>query len=220
MRPLHDRQPGVHEFLTPLATSAELFVAMLKLSSLVEAGATPLRLFVGQHLMNAQEAFHWRPRARHETLQRYVNEVTLHIGPFGIIANYVQELSEVIGARIRDFVHSNGISRGTVRIDAFIGSYRQSFFGLHKDDEHVFTFPVCGKKLYLVWPFETFAHLPAARPDAPYSHAADLPYENERAKAVVLAPNEAQYAYWPASHWHIAETSETVHASIGIGVKL
>ena len=170
--------------------------------------------------MRQSEAFQYRPQARHETLERYINDVTVRIGPFGIIANYVQELSEEIGARIDTFLKSLNITSGAVQADAFVGSYRHGFFGLHKDEFGVFTFPVSGSKYYLSWPFETFAHLPNAKRDECWNSEVPVPYEHVRDDARVMTPGLGEYAYWPASRWHAVEASETAHASLSIGVRL
>lgn len=212
-------EPAVHQNASaPLATPDELFGALLKLSSLVERGVTPFRMFCDGRLLPYADSFPYRPLERHKTLRGYIVETTERIGAFGIIANYVQQLSDAIGSRIRAFIEPLRFS-GTVQADAFIGSYSRGFFGLHKDEFDVFTFPVLGVKQYLTWPFEAFEHLQGSQRYACYSQATDLNYNSARSSAVVLEPDVSQYAYWPAPIWHVVESQESAHASIGIGVR-
>lgn len=235
-------RPALYEGVETLATPREVFEALLRLSWMVERRAAPLRLFSkGKPLPTMDSRTReLRPLERDGGVAGWVGRLEAEgVGDFGLIANYAQDLHHGIGERIRAFVarmalglakheaHSRralGVA-ATVQADLFVGNYRRGFFGLHKDEFHVFTFPVLGLKRYLVWPFERFLHLPGSDRHRPFNPEATNPvdFEPAREEAAVLMPVPApraagECAFWPAEAWHCAEALDSFHASIGIGL--
>lgn len=96
---------------------------------------------------------------------------------------------------------------GTVP-DIFIGNYQATPFGVHRDEQGVFTWCINGYKRFLVWPASSFS-------------GETRRYEAQRETGERLELNESddQFSFWPASFWHIAESDGsdfTVTASVGI----
>jgi hypothetical protein len=115
---------------------------------------------------------------------------------------------------IADQLHEvMGMPAGGMDLVGFLGDYRRSPFGIHKDSQDVITFVVKGRKRMLVWPLEAFSDRPEVkqvgstlagrgasivlRDQADYSSAVRM--------ATVLDGQPGDVMYWPASAWHIAD---------------
>lgn len=139
-----------------------------------------------------------------------------------LVVNGVQALDREAWQRVLPFVRERIDSRtGGVSMEVFVGRYRRGPFGVHKDDQDVFTCVVTGRKRFLVWPFEVLA----ARFGVPASErervcvieglsATNLPDEL-RACAITLEGEAGDLLYWPASYWHVAERGDAIHADAG-----
>jgi hypothetical protein len=98
----------------------------------------------------------------------------------------------------------------------FLGDYETTPFRVHKDRANIFSFVLQGRKRMRVWPFEVFEQLglPAGGAN-PVVDLADYSAFLDRSEVIEGGPGDI--LYWPASHWHIAESTGGLAASISLG---
>ena len=112
----------------------------------------------------------------------------------------------------------------------FLGNYRYTPFGIHKDDLHIFNFIIEGKKTMSLWPFEQLAQreeVPKGDPDLIHKPAAVIlrdqaDEEKLLSQATLLHGEPGDMLYWPASYWHRAEPSPSpfaLTASLGVNFR-
>ncbi|NTX36067.1 hypothetical protein HUA78_16590 [Myxococcus sp. CA033] len=123
-----------------------------------------------------------------------------------------------------------GVPLGGADSALFLGNYRHTPFGVHKDDLHVFYFVIQGRRRMSFWPLEALSSRPEVAPHADPG-LKDRPHgvvprdaEDERqmmAQARVLEAGAGDFMYWPSSYWHRSEPSKglTIAASLGLGFR-
>lgn len=215
----HGRRPGAwrRPFATPIARPDEAF------SWLLAARDEGLRVFAGADALDPLPGA-LRPAPEDGGCAAYLRRLRAALGDAGAMANHLQALDAGLYNRLRAFLAGlyarAGAPSGGALLDLFLGAYRKSFLGLHKDEQDVFTFVVEGHKTFLVWPYEVFADHPDV---APGSEAApvmlgDADYESERARATVLEGDAGDVFYWPSDHWHVAESDGAPCVTLSLGL--
>ncbi len=170
------------------------------------------------------------PTEKDGSLQNYVARLEESFAGFrfGVIFNASLRHSWNHWLQMKSFVEGLvpvlGMPLSGADSAVFIGNYRYTPFGIHKDEYHVFNFVVQGEKRMCLWPLEEFAD----RPEIPkLPNLTDLDANAvmtvdeqdaalERAEVLVGQPGDIQY--WPPSYWHIAAPSEGVNVSISLGI--
>lgn len=113
--------------------------------------------------------------------------------------------------RLRDFFGSffseAGLPPGGTVADIFVGNDARTPLGVHRDTLSVFTSVVTGRKRLLVWPAHVFEGVDPRTVD--YSKYLD--------DATLLEGEAGDLFYWPSSHWHIAESSGGLTATLALG---
>jgi hypothetical protein len=225
----HDDRREPHVWRTPgveLAQDAELFRWIV---GGADRGAARCRIFSeGRAQVVRRELL---PRAEDGGFAGWLDRVeTTGVPDAALVVNGVQGLDGEAWRRVLPFVREH-IDRqtGGVSMEVFVGRYRRGPFGVHKDDQDVFTCVVTGKKRFLVWPFEVLAErfgVPASERERVCVleglNVQNLPDEL-RACAIVLEGEPGDLLYWPASCWHVAERSEAPGAegytlTYGLGI--
>lgn len=141
----------------------------------------------------------------------------------GVIVNNIQAHDHRLfhrGITLTDEVFRNcPLTGGGAGIDLILGSYQRGFFNLHKDDQDVVTFVVEGRKRFLAWPYEVFAHLaPTDRPIRTIRHnPGPIDYAAEAGRATVLEGEPGNLIFWPAEWWHVAEGDGSFSVTSPIG---
>ncbi len=107
--------------------------------------------------------------------------------------NYCKEFVAEINNRI-------GLPAGKLgnTISLIIGNYKQTPFGMHKDPESVFCFPIMNTKMMRVWPLNTLR-------GKSFNYYLD-DYKKLNSKSMLLKAEEGDLIYWPSSYWHVAES--------------
>ncbi|MCX4247775.1 cupin domain-containing protein [Paraliomyxa miuraensis] len=130
---------------------------------------------------------------------------------FGIILNNYHRFDARLWARLRDFFGSwfsrTGFPPGGATADVFVGNYSRTPFGVHRDTLDVFTSVVAGRKRLLAWPAHVFEGVDAPTKD----------YSRYLEQATVLEGEAGDLFYWPSSHWHIAESTGGLTATLALG---
>ncbi len=118
----------------------------------------------------------------------------------GLLLNNYHCLDAELWRRLREFFRAwfehTGMPAGGATADIFLASYPTTPFGVHQDDQDVFTWVVSGRKRMLVWPPEVFEGVDR--------RAVDL--DDYRARATVLEGEPGDLMFWPSSYWHIGES--------------
>jgi len=163
------------------------------------------------------------PTPSDATLDAWWARVASATDGIGLQVSSVQALHPALWVRARRFLdelhREVGIPAGRADLDLFVGDYRGSPFGLHKDAQDVFTFGVRGAKSFDVWPFDAFADVPGVgagdrlRGVNLWEVEGALP-ESERFE---VRPDDA-VLYFPAESWHRATTDGSLVATLALGV--
>jgi JmjC domain len=210
----------------PLLDAAELLVAIQAASGAWRAGAEPVfGLWVnGQIPRPPYDRFLAEPTDRNLTdyVQRVVDDDgELCLAQFDLqywwppamdrIRAFVGGLTEQLGLPVRD-----------VDVDTFIGRYRQTPRGIHRDPASTFMFVVQGQKCITVWPPETFrpeTHHLIGRRGKQVVHGLD---RADAPRGIDLVGKPGDILYWPSSYWHVgsAVDSSAVTAAVNVGLFL
>lgn len=83
-------------------------------------------------------------------------------------------------------------------LDAFVGTYRATPFGIHRDNGGVFSFCLVGTRTYLLWPP---AYFTANHPDLTKPDPEIIARHAEAATRIDVEPGYG--LYWPSNRWHV-----------------
>lgn len=102
----------------------------------------------------------------------------------------------VFGQRLSDLPGSPVVGRW--ELDAFVGTYPATPFGIHRDNGGVFSFCLVGRRTYLLWPPDYFrpGHPDLTRPDPEV-----IARHADAAEAFAVEPGLG--IYWPSNRWHV-----------------
>ena len=223
-RPVRIERPDV----PPIIQKSELFEVLVQQGELYRTGQAPvaIRAYIdGNQYSSRSHIESLLPEASDGSLERYAGRIAgmSAVKHWGLILNGYYRFSELQRKRVLDFsveIRRNvGIPTGGVTADIYVGSYLRTPFGVHKDEQHVFTWVVHGKKKILLWPFECFAGFPGITPQH-RNEAFRLPFQwniPRRDDATVLEGSEGDIFYWPSSFWHIAASEGEFVATATVG---
>ena len=160
------------------------------------------------------------PQPVDTTLSGWLDRVQLR-NP-GLILNNVQCLHPEVWSWVRQLlgaVFAQDMPAGGCSLEIFTGRYRQSFFGLHKDDQDVVTFVLEGTKIFYVWPFEVFSALAAGLQPLGNHGLPDVDWRQHLDLALRLEARPGDIVYWPAEAWHIAaaDDPDLLTTTLGLG---
>ena len=242
MRHHWDRSPVRFErpFSANFPTRDEIYAALLEAGRQLRRGDfAPLRFFIehesggGRPLYSAVVfPYELVPTPSDGGLDAYLDRLQAALGGrrFGIVMDRCQTYDWRHWSQMKSFLagfhQAAGVPLGASDSAVFIGNYRYTPFGIHKDDLQIFYFVVDGRKTMSFWPLETFAdreEMPPGPDLAGRNATVVLRSAEEEREALALAhPLEAgpgDLLYWPASYWHRAEPSSGVSISVSLGVK-
>ncbi|QRN95003.1 cupin-like domain-containing protein [Archangium violaceum] len=239
-----DRQPTVLQrpFAAHFPTPGEIFEALLETSARYRRGefTQPLRFYI-EHMDGPGGMPYYSvlfdlsrhlPQREDGDLDGYLARLDSLLGGkrFGIVLNRAQCFQWNHWLQMTSFLsgfhEALGVPLGGSDSCVFLGNYRYTPFGVHKDDLHVFYFVIDGEKTMSLWPFDALADRQEVPKDDPdLIHKAGLIYlrdkEDEQrvlAKATTLVGRPGDVMYWPASYWHRAEPSRGLNISASLGV--
>jgi hypothetical protein len=227
-----DRGPAVFRGVVKdsVITPAELFdilkVATSRVSDRTELGQ--IRFYGDAYNGQVLEDYRrYLPKKRETSFAAYRARLReeLDAKRWGIVLNAVHRRSPSLWSRARDLVSGlfarTGYPAGGVSVTSFLGPYRTTPFGIHKDSEHVFTLPVAGEKVFHLWPYEQLAELMRAGSSLLYDEAR-TPYRQRLPRGlrpVELRARPGDLMYWPPSYWHVGRGDGRFNASVTVGVE-
>lgn len=202
-------------FSRPFARTSEVFSGLLELGRRLRSSETaPLfRFYSSGELIRD----HVRHTARPDdgTHEGYLDRLrrSLRGREFGIAVNNFQSLQPSLFARsadlLSDLYEELGLPAGGASLELFAGTYRNSPFGVHKDERDNITFVLSGRKTILLWPFEVLREAigaPAKSRTRTFVPADLFDFRAYRARAVVLEGGPGDVLSWSREWWHVAES--------------
>jgi hypothetical protein len=238
-----EREPAVFKrpFSQHFFTSQEIYEALLEAGGRVRRGeyTTPLRFFIehengpdglpyyGMVLANA----HYLPIREDGDLPTYLARLDklLQGKRFGLVLNRAQGFHWKHWLQTSSFLSglyaSVGVPMGSNDSGIFLGNYRYTPFGIHKDNSHVFNFVVEGRKSYSLWPYEALSGRDEVPKGVPlHDKACSIVLRDKQdeaellSRATFLEASAGDVTYWPVSYWHRAEPTEGLSLSVSLGV--
>lgn len=186
---------------------------------------TELRLYLEHDIAGFVDVFDavpFFPTVAHGSFEDYA----AHLGRvfngkrFGFVVNnlhlYDFDFWHASFPFFRQLFAKRGVPKGGVSFDLFLGNYRRTPFGIHKDSQDVYTWVLGGKKRFCLWPFERFAgrkELTLAydeleKKDAQIRVQDEAEYRALIDEAITLEGEPGDLMFWPASFWHVADNPE------------
>ena len=188
----------------PLATAAEAFEGLVSAGERYRAGrrAAPMSFCIEHAVLQADVGLHL-PAPVDASLEAFAERVTQQIRGqrFGLVAEDIQCDDARLWLRLREFVKNlyavTGRPGDKAKASVFLGNYRNTPFGVHRDPSAVFTFVLHGHKRILAWPRAFF--------EDKEDMTNRLGYERYRGEAIVLEGDPGDVIYLPTGYWHIGE---------------
>jgi hypothetical protein len=101
-------------------------------------------------------------------------------------------------ALLTEFYRESEVPSQSVGADIFIGNYKATPFGVHKDELHNFMFMAQGRRVMHFWP----------------DRAGDKVADETRKISYEVEPGDM--LYWPPDYWHVGESNGDTAISINI----
>ncbi|HKO03479.1 MAG TPA: cupin domain-containing protein [Candidatus Acidoferrales bacterium] len=212
-----NRRPTVIRapFPTPIVTPAEVFRAVVAARRRLSEPTDDLELLIGGRRI-VMDRDRWFPRAQDVSMERYQARLK-RAGIAGQLAINVTDFQDELGwtfyNRLRQFLGGLYEIAGVpprAEVDLFLGDYRSTPMGVHRDEADVFCLVVQGKKRFRLWPAE------AIRSSSPRYGPA--PYTNHVKRSLCLEGGPGDIFYWPSSYWHVGESDGQAGSSLSVGL--
>lgn len=193
----------------PLATEDELL-------ALVQAACDPatrddeaIHFAVG--LQTIRDPAPYLPNAEDRSIAAYEARLRTMIGDaaFCLVIERVNLHHRGIWSRVCEALSGLNAEVGTLnKLEAilFLGNYRQTPTGIHKDFMDLILMPLLGEKRFVTWPDEAFPARDFDRHDVAGS----------RARGQTHVPGLRDLMYAPASYYHIGESDGGISASLTV----
>jgi hypothetical protein len=177
----------------------------------------PIGFHPERHLPRIQEGID-------EFLVRLTRERTG--GDTGMVVEDAPVFAPDLFVRVQAFLRAlyahTGMPAGGAHSELFLGDYASSFFSIHKDSLHTITTVLRGRKRFLLWPAQTFAHIEEVSNVGPGQATLPAEYDTPelRARARVVEGGPGTVFFWPASWWHVAEQTPETDFAVTVTVAL
>lgn len=147
---------------------------------------------------------------------------------WAVFLNTIHPYAVDLWRAARDMMHDLfsrvGSPAGRVGIESFMGPYDSTPFGIHKDQAHIFTLPVLGRKNIRLWPYQDIArYLALGETEVDLVTSIKSPFRTEPpagGPALELRAGVGDMTYWPPSYWHIVEGRGDMNAAVTIGMEM
>lgn len=139
---------------------------------------------------------------RYEEFCIYVNSPHTH-----------QHIWEKMRAYFKVIFESTPMSPAGMNTDIFIGNYKKTNFGAHKDQLSNFMFMVFGCRRMLLWSDDVWKRQ-LKNPNDDKFVLQD--YEIFRTESIEVNLEPGDLLYWPSEYWHVGENDGNLSGSINI----
>lgn len=216
----------------PLLSPEEMFEVLKGCAAraLDPSSAEPLRFFGdGYNAQVLEDYARYLPTARDATYRTYARRVERQLGhrDWGIAINNIHRHSPRIWSAAREVAHAVfsrlGLSGAEISAESFIGPYRSTAAGIHKDKFHIFTFPIIGQKTMLAWPFMSVAKwLRSTNHDDLVARNVISPFRLgvPGVAPTVLGAKVGDMIYWPPGSWHVGRGRGDFNATLIFTVRV
>ncbi len=202
-------------FPMPIATPDDVFRGLLAVRQRLSEPRDDFELNIERRRI-VVDLDRWLPREKDVSLTGYQARLKRD-GPGGELAFLVNEFQDELGwtfyNRLRQFLQGHYEITGVparAEVDLFLGNYRRTPLGLHRDEADVFCFVVEGRKRFRLWPKDAFqSSSPRYGPG---------PYTKHMKGSLCLAGDPGDILYWPSSYWHVAESDGHLVSSLTLGL--
>jgi hypothetical protein len=212
-----NRKPTVIRapFQEPIVTPAEVFRGVVAARRRLRQPTDDFKLLIGGRRI-VLDLDRWLPRAQDVSLERYHARLK-RAGARGELGSNAIDFQDELGwtfyNRLRQFLRGLYEIAGVpprAEAELFLGNYRRTPSGVHRDQADIFCFAIEGKKCFRLWPAE------AIRSSSP--ETGPVPYENHLKRSVCVEGMPGAIFYWPSSYWHIAESGGQLGSSLSVGL--
>jgi 50S ribosomal protein L16 3-hydroxylase len=199
----------------PLVDTAELLNALKAGADGLRAGLAHAQFTVWVGGRKQTDMLPFLPQQQDSSLQGYLDRVHALVegAEFTVLLANPHLFSRTIKHRLRGFLgglfEQAGYPCGGWDSGIFLGRYSVTPFGVHRGQMSVMTFPVVGRKRFLMWP-RGYGEAHADIRDA-VKFEAHLPAATDRS---VVA---GDLLYWPADVWHVADDEPDFTAALNVG---
>ncbi|MFC1772589.1 JmjC domain-containing protein [Pseudomonadota bacterium] len=158
------------------------------------------------------------PRREDQSLDGFFARVRQQIGdlPVGLNIHKLEKSQPELWFQFREFVHglntiTGELPSGRWDIDTFLGTYKTTPLGIHRDNASVFVMGVMGQRTYYTWPGDYFK--PGDTALSTLDTTSIQPHL-DNAFRMDLGPGDM--VYWPSSNWHFVASDGQPSAVISI----
>lgn len=215
-----NRRPTVlrSPFGQPLVTPSELFRSAVAATARLRQPTDDFVLASGgRRVVMQRDLSRLVPRAADASLRGYLRRLR-DAGARRQVAIFVNHFQVELGWRIftrfRQFLNGlyqlAGIPAWRAEVGLFMGNYRRTAVGVHRDSGDVFCLVVEGTKRIRAWRAGAISSLaPLAGP---------YPYADLLGRSMLLEGRPGDIIYWPSSYWHIAESEGRPGSSLSLAL--
>ena len=221
----------IEDYVPPFALSeSEYFELLLKVAHRIRASQSlsQFRFLVGDGaIQHVKDVMPHLPLESDPGISEYKSrlENQLEGKKWGMIVNGIHNYDAKVARQVLDFfeplVRAKQVPVNSISPDIFLGNYQETAFGLHKDDQHAFTYVVHGKKKFIFYPFDALSEsmgLDEDDRDKPQmtTMKRDLPDSDQSYELELRAGKGLMY--WPPSYWHMAKSDGELCATMAVGL--
>jgi 50S ribosomal protein L16 3-hydroxylase len=187
-------------------TEADIFLAALEAAreNRGSRGDKGMRIFIGNAIV-ASNVRDLVPVSDDGSFDGYAERLRREHGihEFGLQLDYVHLRNPAVMRKIIPTLQGIwgqvGIPMAGAYVDAFIGNYPRTPFGVHRDRMHDFMFMIKGERRMRLWSPEAGALCALEERELEYDHHID--------KALEIEGRRDSIIYWPPSYWHVGESA-------------
>lgn len=215
-----ERQPLARDRVFPASpvTSEALFQTVVRCCDLQQGKSeVDVRFYSEGQQKDILQVFPLLPRAADGSFVAYHQRVLHELGgrEYALVINNLEALDFPLWEWSCAFLHGLfrrvGLNQLGVYYALFVGNYRSTPFGVHRDPESVFHLPVVGHKAILTWPADYTIRNPGLKNAHQYGDFLD--------GSTRLDTGPGGLIYWPSGAWHVGEGDGQLAVSLALSLK-
>ena len=172
-----------------------------------------MKFYIEGHLQYLDDVLDLLPKSKDGSLLGYHRRMDEMFFDYCLVCDELIQVApeewKLLGEFVMGLYDQVGLPSKFAEMGLYLGNYRTTPFGVHSDGCGVISIPVEGTKKFLVWNSKFVEKNPKLK----RTHQ----YKAYRKHADRWVANPGDIVYWPASHWHIAESTGAFSATWSIG---